>query len=547
MPRIIDVRNVSIHQITRGRLWPLSLVVSRLVAATNLTTADIGANEPPPPLLDGCLSNSLPAPVWFVDAFEYKDNYNGASTVNFILSSKIIANKLKCFSEAEGRRQSVQGECANEDEKHQSSSITRTDDWAWNFMLFTVSLVRFMKRTCNSPDYARTERRTAYSACARVILSQFFFEPSSRNFSIECEWSRNGNGVRESANFVGNGTTKLEINSVNSTRILVKLHKPLEVPPYIPPSPPGHSTPGCSSRSKLPVWLKWNISEFTWYIVKVKNQAIQQTFVCGWQTYAEGSLTQPRENWWCNGYSEEEVKPPKHTYEAEILFRHISKEEKLIVNQTWYCDDEDREAPEKFHATGSVTVESVTFPGNSLTPRNYVIEGKLELHYEMEPYALELPNAQAARCTVTSFDAQCFFLIGRKSETPTYWTYENSSTSVRGDFSLIMRFPFEGDDNIVCGVNGPELYPTKFEPERWWNCQMVTWGGDPMNIKALDFNYNRDTTILSINATVATVRFSGPEYNITSIQFAIHKLYVRYISLSVTRVFDEREVLIESF
>ncbi|KAI0522183.1 hypothetical protein F5B22DRAFT_643206 [Xylaria bambusicola] len=464
----------------------LSLVSSHLVAATNLTTADIHANDPPPPLVDGCISNSFLAPVWAVDAFQYEENDNGDSTANFILSSKVITNKLKCFGRAEGRRQSVQGECTNENERHKPSS-------------------------------------------------QFLFVPSSRSLSIEPSWSCNGNDVREPTNFVGNGTTKLDIDCewiectlVNSTRILVKLHEPLEISPYIPPPPPGHSAPGCSSRSKSP---SWSISEFTWYRgvtqyttpnpigfppvtqylgyeaggMKVKNQAIQQTFVCGWQTWDEGTSVEPRENWWCNNYSEEEVKTARHTYEAEITFRHISSENKLLVNQTWYCDDEGRGSPEKFHATGSINVTGSSgglFPGQPpTTVSNYTIEGKLESHYEMEPYALELPNAQAARCTVTSLDAQRFFLVDPTSRYPTYWTYENRSYGVSGEFSLYLRFPFEDDDQVLCRVKGPELHPTKFDPERWWHCEMLSYGGDPMNVKALDFNYNRNTTILSINAT----------------------------------------------
>ncbi|KAI0198493.1 hypothetical protein F4808DRAFT_435974 [Astrocystis sublimbata] len=460
----------------------LFLGASHVIAASDLTTAEVYADGPPSPPLDGCTLNSILAPIWHVDAFKYEeDDGDGASTANFILSSRMIASQLKCFGRAEGRRQSVQGECISEDGKDLSTT-------------------------------------------------QFSFGPSSRDLSIEPAWSCEGGDVRDPVNFVGNGTARLDIDCewtectvVESTRILVKLYEPLEISPNVPPPPPGHNTPGCSSRSKSP---SWSIRDFTWHVgttmssgppnpitgipsitylsfeagsMKVKNEAIQQTFECVWQAFSEGSQVEPREIWSCNTYSEEEVKTPRHTYEDEISFRHISSENRLVLNQTWYCDDEGRDSPEKFHATGSIEVPRVDFPTQISQPSNFTIEGKLESHYEMEPDALELPNAEAARCTVVSLDAQRFFLIDPALQWPTNWEYNNSTTSQIANFNLFMRFPFQ-DDYYVCRVSGLELHPAEFDPERWWDCPPISqW--DPQNLKDVGFNYNHDTAVLSVNAT----------------------------------------------
>lgn len=96
-------------------------------------------------------------------------------------------------------------------------------------------------------------------------------------------------------------------------------------------------------------------------VVNITSQATQQTFSCVWQSqgHETSNVTiigppsgvfpfplDPGPTWYqCDTHSLNENANHTHNYEVETLVRLISAEEKVLVNQTWYCDDEGPATP----------------------------------------------------------------------------------------------------------------------------------------------------------------------------------------------------------
>jgi hypothetical protein len=168
--------------------------------------------------------------------------------------------------------------------------------------------------------------------------------------------------------------------TTGSVRILARLLKPIEVSPYIPPAPTGHDVPGCTARSGSPSWkisdLDWRTGGLNqtwtpvlfpqWYIrgagmvrFNITNEANQQKYTCAWMSrYSETSnvtlehsftspfLTDLTGVWFsCNVHSLYQDGNLTHNYETETSARLISAERRILINQTWYCDDEGSASP----------------------------------------------------------------------------------------------------------------------------------------------------------------------------------------------------------
>ncbi|KAI1748696.1 hypothetical protein F4782DRAFT_515941 [Xylaria castorea] len=499
----------------RSFVWILT-VATHLISASNIVAADTTTdNGPPPPLATGCLNNSLTAPTWTVESFKYEgDDKN--STVNFILTSNTIPEELNCFGQTTRHSLRIDGECTNEVGKH------------------------------------------GYSA-------HFVFSASTRDLSVEQSWACDDNVAKQPVKFVGTGTKKLVVDcesseciSTDLIRIPAKLREPIELSPYIPPAPPGHDSPGCSSRSKYPSWtissFEWRTGgrNYTWQswvtsetgivgvgIVKlnITSRATQQTFSCVWHSQGQETSNvtitgppsgvfpfplDPGPAWYrCNTYSLNENENRPHNYEVETLVRLISTEERLLVNQTWYCDDEGPAYPTKFYAVGAVELPSLScrerpevepdaadFPwsqagtpvvnGSVCVSSDFDINGTIESRYAMEPYALELPNPEASKCTVLSMDPdKQYLLLDTAYVFRSHWWYFWRDGEPKGGFDLTI-LSFVTEQELSCSGFDSKLNPngTDFDPDYWFDCSFPI--SYPMMIRSMRVNYNAHTDIVSV-------------------------------------------------
>ncbi|KAJ8128984.1 hypothetical protein O1611_g4650 [Lasiodiplodia mahajangana] len=459
---------------------------------------------PPPALTTSCLNNSLTAPTWTIDAFSY-NQAAGVSAVNFILTANMFDVGLDCFGQTEGSERYVEGDCMSEDEDHQ------------------------------------------YSA-------KFVFESSARRLSIEQAWACDGNADEEPCK-------SSVCTSTNPVRIPAKLLEPVQLSPYIPPAPPGHDSPRCASRSESPSWtisgLEWRTGgrNYTWQgwvdagwgivgvgMVKlnITNRANNQAFSCVWR--ASGKETSnvtnidppsglapfpldPGPMWYsCNTHSLNENGNRSHNYEVETTMRLISTEERLMVNQTWYCDDEGSASPAKFYAVGAMKLpnlkcrprpeiepdvaDPVYVPtgtpiinGSVCTTSDFDINGKAESQYAMEPYALELPNPNAPKCTVLSFDPdKQYFLMSTAYVFRAHWWYFWRDGQPKGGFDVVILNSVT-DRELSCQGFDSRLNAnsTDFDPDYWFECNPTI--SSPEVFKGMKVNYNAHTGILSVGMT----------------------------------------------
>jgi hypothetical protein len=171
------------------------------------------------------------------------------------------------------------------------------------------------------------------------------------------------------------------------TRISARLSKPVDLQPHIPPAPEGHDAPGCKARSEnVPSWtvtsLDWrtggrNYTWQSWFIsgtatkgagllkLNLTNHATGASFSCSWMSdFVEMSNftgtyppilipfpSDPGVAWYDCAYNQylEYEYPLDHTrnnYEVRTSVRIFEAEERVImINQTWYCDDEGADSP----------------------------------------------------------------------------------------------------------------------------------------------------------------------------------------------------------
>lgn len=128
---------------------------------------------------------------------------------------------------------------------------------------------------------------------------------------------------------------------------------------------------------------------------------------------------------------------------------------------------------------------------------DFTVEGKIESQYKMEPYALELPNPTASRCTADSFnpDKQYFQLSTSTASQPTWW-YDDDGL---GAMNITIRSFASGHD-LNCRGFSSKLNPnqTNYDPDFWFDC---TTTADIAPIVSWKANYNPDTNILSVGVT----------------------------------------------
>ncbi|KAI1180320.1 hypothetical protein F4777DRAFT_574083 [Nemania sp. FL0916] len=501
-------------RLRRGFLACLISVSLHLVSSSNATNIPRDAS-PPVPLPTGCLNNSFIAPTWTVESFSYSTNQRLA-TVNFILASNTINVKLECFSSANGREQDITGDCINKDNEYQSST-------------------------------------------------SFNFRASTNDLTVRQEWTCDGDAGITPIRFAGTNTQNLVLScesntctSANSIRIPIKLLEPLELAPYIPPGPPGHATPGCMHESESP---SWSISDFQWRTggfnytwtswlsngtaiggagslrLNITNSATQHTFSCIIRGVGHevanvtiidppGLLpvpTDPGEVWFpCNTHSLNENGEYTHNYEVETMVRLIGQEKRLLMNQTWYCDDESPASPAKFYAVGEAKLPSlecserpeiepsetdlITIPagsplvnGSTCMSSNFDITGKVKSRYAMEPYALDLPNPEVSKCTVISFTPflQTFYLDTEYYYTvPMWWYYWQGEPKAGLEEFYIRNLAI--DNTFGCAGETPKLNPngTEWDPTVWLNCSRSTV--DPVAYKWLGVNYNPELDTVSV-------------------------------------------------
>ncbi|KAH8897806.1 hypothetical protein GQ53DRAFT_818071 [Thozetella sp. PMI_491] len=122
-------------------------------------------------------------------------------------------------------------------------------------------------------------------------------------------------------------------------------------------SPPTvlHDTPSCSQRSRSP---SWTVGRVTYNLQGVRfmltNTAINYTTQCNIQDFIDGVRHEaPR---WrnCTRYSPNHVSYPNDGIYTEVLYGGAG--DVLGVNQTWYCDDEDKTKATTFSVWGETTV-----------------------------------------------------------------------------------------------------------------------------------------------------------------------------------------------
>ncbi|KAI3322467.1 hypothetical protein HD806DRAFT_545165 [Xylariaceae sp. AK1471] len=489
--------------------------------ATTFEITDQGDDGPPPALTTGCINLSFAAPTWTIDSFNYEDS-DDASTVGFSITSNTVQEQLSCSGQTGGHRHLVAGNCHKEGGQEK------------------------------------------YSA-------QFNFDTSAGDLYIDQTWACDDNAARIPVTFVGTGMGRLPLNcdsgkcaATTSIRIPARLLKPIEVTPYIPPAPAGHDVPGCINRSASPSWeisgLDWRTGgrNYTWQSwttsgwgitgvgmvrLNITNQANKQKHSCVWQSnWSETSnvtMSGPPPYavfypldlagvWYrCDTHSLDEVENRTHNYETETSVRLISSENRILVNQTWYCDDEGSASPVQFHALGAIELLSLrcrertviepdaenlpsvpagtpVINGSVCIGPDFNIEGLVETRYVMEPYALELPNPTASKCIVHSFDPdkQYFQLDTSTSDQIKWWYFDNNTTyrdsegKPSGGVDITIR-SFISERYPHCTGWSSKLNPNQsnYDPDFWFDCSK------DMNIPMLGAwkaNYNANTNVFSV-------------------------------------------------
>ncbi|KAJ2988130.1 hypothetical protein NUW58_g4136 [Xylaria curta] len=209
-----------------------------------------------------------------------------------------------------------------------------------------------------------------------------------------------------------------------------------------------------------------------------------------------------------------------HNYEVETSMRLVSAEGKLLVNQTWYCDDEGPVSPVKFYATGVVELLNLTCRARlevepdvadiyipSGTPivngsvcfgSHFDIDGRIESRYELEPYALELPNPEAPKCTVISMDSdKQFFILDTSYVFRANWWYFEREGEPKGGFDVTIH-NFVTERELGCSGFSSRLNPngTDYDPDYWFEC--ISLPSYPDLIRSIRVNYNSKSGILSV-------------------------------------------------
>ncbi|KAI8625743.1 hypothetical protein F5Y19DRAFT_449391 [Xylariaceae sp. FL1651] len=400
----------------------------------------------------------------------------------------------------------------------------------------------------------------------------FRFNAATELLEIDQSWFCDENSAKKPVSFVGTGERNLPLDcklnkcsSGDPIRISARLLEPVKLSPFIPPPPAGHDTPGCISRSESPSWdissFEWRTGgvNYTWQTfsatgigvtgvgmvrLNITNRANKQEYSCVWETqngetsnvtlsgppYVIGP-PEPSPAWYfCDTRSLNETKNTTHNYEIETSLRLVSAEKRLLVNQTWYCDDEGATSPIQFHALGAaelpslecrdrplVEADAASLPyailnlpiinGSICTGSNFAINGDIESRYVMEPYALELPNPESPKCTVNSFDPdkQYFLLDTSFSFQPNWWYFE-SNTSYRdsegkpsGGLEISLQ-DHVSDSDLDCMGWSSKLNPngSNYDPDYWFDCSVYSSTPAVRNWKA---NYNANNNILSVGVT----------------------------------------------
>ncbi|KAI0879032.1 hypothetical protein GGS24DRAFT_496156 [Hypoxylon argillaceum] len=271
--------------------------------------------------------------------------------------------------------------------------------------------------------------------------------------------------------------------------------------------------------------------------VNITNRANKQTFSCMWQGSGKETSNvtnidppsgvapwplDPGPTWYtCYTHSLDENVNLTHNYEVETTMRLISTEKRLLVNQTWYCDDEGSASPVKFYAVGAAALPSLKcrarpeiepdatqigfvpagtpiINGSVCLGPDLDIDGKIESRYAMEPYALELPNPEAPKCTVISFDPdKQYFLMDTAYVFRAHWWYFTRDGEPKGGFDVTIR-NFVTDRELSCQGFDSKLNPnaTSFDPNYWFECSpSVSY---PNIFRGMKVNYNANTGILSV-------------------------------------------------
>ncbi|KAI3316740.1 hypothetical protein HD806DRAFT_552055 [Xylariaceae sp. AK1471] len=531
-------------------MGPLKDFISLLlVAASNAASpGNFGSAEialpvietvPPPPLITGCLNVSFIAPSWIVENFYYEDN-DEASFVTMGLSSNALQARFNCSVKTPPGRHLLAGACGGEDGEQK-------------------------------------------------YPPQISFDTGG-DLYVDHTWSCLDNEAKVPVNFMGSGVKTLPLEcdddyvkctAPGPVRIPAILTEPIGVTPYIPPTPAGHDTPGCTKRSRSPSWkitgFEWWTGgrNFTWTLIgtasgisglgmaklNLTNEANQQRYSCTWQsengetsniTVVEvvmnvpimGQLMYPMPEkslyYRCEtAHSLDENTTERRNYETITSMRLISSENRLLINQTWYCDDEGAQNPIQFHGSGSVdlpslhcrerlkieseaeisnitsvfvpvTVGTPVINGSVCTGPEFTIKGKIESEYPMEPFALELPSPTTPMCTADSFhpDKQYFRLDTTSPPYMPLWEYNGPNSSFvdelnrpTGRFTLD-AFHFVSGLDFLCQASSSKLNPnqTNFDPDFWCDCPVSPYMRFIRTAKA---NYNVKTGDVSLSLTWA--------------------------------------------
>ncbi|KAJ8121795.1 hypothetical protein ONZ43_g1842 [Nemania bipapillata] len=129
---------------------------------------------------------------------------------------------------------------------------------------------------------------------------------------------------------------------------------------------------------------------------------------------------------------------------------------------------------------------------------DFDIAGKTESSYAMEPYALELPNPEASKCTVISFDPdKQYFLMDTAYVFRAHWWYFWRDGEPKGGLDVTIR-NFVTDRELSCQGFDAKLNPnsTYFDPNYWFECSpSISY---PDIFKGMKVNYNAKTGNLSV-------------------------------------------------